>query len=53
MRFRKLLRISFSQKLDEEIAHCKDQLQELKARTGLISKYVKKQSEVCEIKTAL
>uniref|UniRef100_A0A1X7T4W8 Uncharacterized protein n=1 Tax=Amphimedon queenslandica TaxID=400682 RepID=A0A1X7T4W8_AMPQE len=33
-------------KLDEDVAHCKDQLQELKARTGLLNKYIKKQSDV-------
>ena len=32
--------------LNEEIAHCKDQLQEIKARTGLVNKFVKKQTEV-------
>uniref|UniRef100_A0A1X7T6G0 Uncharacterized protein n=1 Tax=Amphimedon queenslandica TaxID=400682 RepID=A0A1X7T6G0_AMPQE len=34
------------EKLDEDVAHCKDQLQELKARTGLLNKYIKKQSDV-------
>ncbi|XP_019858705.1 PREDICTED: IQ domain-containing protein G-like, partial [Amphimedon queenslandica] len=33
-------------KLDEDVAHCKDQLQELKACTGLLNKYIKKQSDV-------
>uniref|UniRef100_A0A1X7SZX8 Dynein regulatory complex protein 9 n=1 Tax=Amphimedon queenslandica TaxID=400682 RepID=A0A1X7SZX8_AMPQE len=33
-------------KLDEDVAHCKDQLQELKARTELLNKYIKKQSDV-------
>jgi len=34
------------QKLNETIAHLKDQLQELKAKTGLEAKYVKKEAQV-------
>ncbi len=38
--------MSSVQELNEKIAHCKDQLQELKAKTGLEAKYVKKKSQV-------
>lgn len=34
------------QALDEQTAYLKDQLQELKARTGLETKYIKKQTQV-------
>ena len=34
------------QELNEKIAHLKDQLQELKAKTGLESKFVKKSTQV-------
>lgn len=34
------------QQLDEQIAHYKDQIQELKAKSNLEAKYVKKESQV-------
>lgn len=38
------------QSLDQQIAHLKDQYQELKARTGLETNYFKKQMQVqCNI----
>lgn len=41
-----LLLLFVFQRLEEEIAHCKDQLQEIKARTSLVNKFVKKQTDV-------
>ncbi len=35
-----------TQELSEQIAHLRDQLQELKAKTSLEAKYVKKESQV-------
>ena len=37
---------NYLQKLNEMIAHLKDQLQEMKAKTGLEAKYVKKEAQV-------
>ena len=34
------------QELNEEIAHLKDQLQELKAKTGLEERFIKKSTQV-------
>lgn len=34
------------QQLDEQIAHLRDQIQELKAKSNLEAKYVKKESQV-------
>ena len=39
----------FSQDLDEKIAYLKDELQENKAETELISKLTIKESEVCVV----
>ena len=40
------LSLSFPQELNEKIAHLKDQLQELKAKTGLEAKYTSKATQV-------
>ena len=40
------LNYSIQQKKNEMIAHLKDQLQEMKAKTGLEAKYVKKEAQV-------
>lgn len=37
------------QELNEQIAHLKDQLQELKAKTGLEEKFIKKSTKVSDI----
>lgn len=34
--------------MNEELAHYKDQLQELKAKTNLEAKFIKKECQVCE-----
>jgi len=38
-----------TQHLNEQIAHLKDQLQELKAKTNLEAKYIKKETQVCTV----
>ncbi len=38
-----------TQELSEQIAHLRDQLQELKAKTSLEAKYVKKESQVMHV----
>ena len=43
--------VSSLQRLDEQIAHLKDQLQELKAKTNLEAKYIKKESQVGLLET--
>ena len=43
--------VSSLQRLDEQIAHLKDQLQELKAKTNLEAKYMKKESQVGLLET--